>query len=104
MEMFEIFYFQHGISINDANYDGILKSVEDAEQLKMEIFFLDPPQPQPTIERFGYVVGRQGIVNVTVYANPRPHFKWRVNNEMITEGNPDESNRLETSTAVDLVN
>lgn len=29
--MFEIFYFQHGISIRDANYDGILKSVEDAE-------------------------------------------------------------------------
>ncbi|XP_068979855.1 fasciclin-3 isoform X3 [Bombus flavifrons] len=68
--------------------------------MQLQVFY--PPQPQPTIERFGYVVGRQGIVNVTVYANPRPHFKWRVNNEMITEGNPDESNRLETSTAVDL--
>ncbi|PBC31164.1 Fasciclin-3 [Apis cerana cerana] len=64
--------------------------------------FLDPPQPQPTIERFGYVIGRQGIVNVTVYANPRPRFLWRVNNEIINEGRPDESNRLETSTAVDL--
>ncbi|XP_050484853.1 fasciclin-3 isoform X2 [Bombus huntii] len=68
--------------------------------MQLQVFY--PPQPQPTIERFGYVVGRQGIVNVTVYANPRPHFKWRVNNEIITEGNPDESNRLETSTAVDL--
>lgn len=69
-----------------------------------KLFLLDPPQPQPTIERFGYVIGRQGIVNVTVYANPRPRFLWRVNNEIINEGRPDESNRLETSTAVDLVN
>lgn len=71
---------------------------------KRKLFLLDPPQPQSTIERFGYVIGRQGIVNVTVYANPRPRFLWRVNNEMINEGRPDESNRLETSTAVDLVN
>ncbi|KAF3428527.1 hypothetical protein E2986_12901 [Frieseomelitta varia] len=57
---------------------------------------------EPTIERFGYVIGRQGVVNVTVYANPRPRFLWRVNNEVINEGRPDESNRLETSTATDL--
>lgn len=42
-------------------------------------------------------------MNVTVYANPRPRFLWRVNDEKINEGRPDESNRLETSTAVDLV-
>ncbi|XP_076248903.1 fasciclin 3 isoform X2 [Calliopsis andreniformis] len=68
--------------------------------MQLQVYY--PPQPQPTIERFGYVIGRQGIVNVTVYANPRPHFLWRVNDEKINEGRPDESNRLETSTAVDL--
>ncbi|XP_076224216.1 fasciclin 3 isoform X2 [Nomia melanderi] len=68
--------------------------------LQLQVYY--PPQPQPTIERFGYVIGRQGIVNVTIYANPRPHFLWRVNHEKIDEGRPDESNRLETSTAVDL--
>ncbi|XP_061939083.1 fasciclin-3 isoform X3 [Apis cerana] len=68
--------------------------------MQLQVYY--PPQPQPTIERFGYVIGRQGIVNVTVYANPRPRFLWRVNNEIINEGRPDESNRLETSTAVDL--
>lgn len=68
--------------------------------MQLQVYY--PPQPQSTIERFGYVIGRQGIVNVTVYANPRPRFLWRVNNEIINEGRPDESNRLETSTAVDL--
>jgi len=64
---------------------------------------LDPPQPHPTFERFGYVIGRQGVINVTIYANPKPRFTWRVNDEKIDEGRPDESNRLETSTAVNLV-
>ncbi|CAD1475435.1 unnamed protein product, partial [Heterotrigona itama] len=68
--------------------------------MQLQVYY--PPQPQPTIERFGYVIGRQGVVNVTVYANPRPRFLWRVNNEVINEGRPDESNRLETSTATDL--
>ncbi|XP_012271039.1 fasciclin-3 isoform X2 [Orussus abietinus] len=68
--------------------------------LQLNVYY--PPQPQPTIERFGYVIGRQGIVNVTVYANPRPHFLWRVNDEKINLGMPDESNRIETSTAVEL--
>lgn len=68
--------------------------------MQLEIYY--PPQPHPTFERFGYVIGRQGIINVTVHANPRPRFTWRVNQERIEEGRPDESNRLETSTAVDL--
>ncbi|KAK9299220.1 hypothetical protein QLX08_007725 [Tetragonisca angustula] len=68
--------------------------------MQLQVYY--PPQPQPTIERFGYVIGRQGVVNVTVYANPRPRFLWRVNSEVINEGRPDESNRLETSTATDL--
>ncbi|CAK9831433.1 Fas3 [Anthophora retusa] len=68
--------------------------------MQLQVYY--PPQQQPTIERFGYVIGRKGTVTVTVYANPRPHFLWRVNDEKINEGRPDESNRLETSTAVDL--
>ncbi|KAK0094619.1 hypothetical protein PV326_010455 [Microctonus aethiopoides] len=67
---------------------------------QLEVYY--PPQPQPTIERFGYVIGRPGVINVTVDANPRPRFVWRVNDEKINEGRPDMSNRLETSTAVDM--
>ncbi|XP_076642738.1 fasciclin 3 isoform X3 [Halictus rubicundus] len=79
-------------------------ALDKPKETTMQLQVYYPPQPQPTIERFGYVIGRQGIVNVTVYANPRPRFLWRVNDEKITEGRPDESNRLETSTAVDLGN
>ncbi|KAK2588433.1 hypothetical protein KPH14_004432 [Odynerus spinipes] len=79
-------------------------ALEEPKITTMQLQVYYPPQPQPTIERFGYVVGRQGTVNVTVNANPRPRFLWRVNDEKIDEGRPDESNRLETSTAVDLGN
>ncbi|XP_048514962.1 fasciclin-3 isoform X1 [Athalia rosae] len=68
--------------------------------MQLEVQFA--PQPQSTIERFGYVIGQPGIVNVTVQANPRPHFLWSINDEKINEGQPDESNRIETSTAVEL--
>ncbi|XP_076687281.1 fasciclin 3 isoform X2 [Andrena cerasifolii] len=77
-------------------------ALDKPKETNMQLQVYYPPQPQPTIERFGYVIGRQGIVNVTVYAHPRPRFLWRVNDEKINEGRPDESNRLETSTAVDL--
>lgn len=70
--------------------------------MKLQVYY--PPQPQPTIERFGYVIGRQGTVNVTVYANPKPRFLWRVNDEKIDEGHADESSQLQTSSAQDLGN
>ncbi|XP_043499453.1 fasciclin-3 isoform X2 [Polistes fuscatus] len=79
-------------------------ALDQPKERKMQLHVYYPPQPQLTIERFGYVIGRQGTVNVTVYANPKPRFLWRVDGEKIEEGRPDESNRLETSTAVDLGN
>ncbi|CAL7951493.1 unnamed protein product [Xylocopa violacea] len=77
-------------------------ALDKPKETTMQLQIYYPPQPQPPIERFGYVIGSKGIVNVTVYANPRPRFLWRVNDEKINEGQPDESNRLETWTAVDL--
>lgn len=67
------------------------------------VFPVDPPQPQERIKQYGFVIGKEGQVNVTVHANPRPNFTWLVNGEKIRAGNPDDSQRLETSTAVDLV-
>ncbi|XP_011309476.1 fasciclin-3 isoform X2 [Fopius arisanus] len=64
---------------------------------QLQVYF--PPQEQPTIERFGYVIGRAGIINATVYANPKPNFVWKVGDEEITEGRTDQSQRLQTTTA-----
>ncbi|XP_025267381.1 fasciclin-3 isoform X2 [Camponotus floridanus] len=68
--------------------------------MQLEIYY--PPQPHSTFERFGYVIGRRGVINVTVYANPKPRFTWRVNQEQFEEGQTDDSTRLQTSTAVEL--
>lgn len=73
------------------------------KKLHFFFFYIDPPQPHTTFERFGYVIGRQGVINVTVYANPKPRFTWKVNQEHIEEGRTDDSGRLQTSTAVELV-
>ncbi|XP_066602307.1 fasciclin-3 isoform X2 [Prorops nasuta] len=70
--------------------------------MQLQVYYPPQPPPQPSIERFGYVIGRPGTVNVTVWANPKPHFLWRVNNENIAEGRQDESKRLEASAAMDL--
>ncbi|XP_024936696.1 fasciclin-3 isoform X3 [Cephus cinctus] len=71
-------------------------------KLQLEVVYPPQPQPQGTIERFGYVVGQEGFVNVTVNANPRPTFIWRVNDEIIKEGETDEHNRLQSSTAIEM--
>lgn len=54
-------------------------------------------------ERFGYVVGQQGVVNVTIDANPQPYFTWIVDSESIHAGSPDLSNRLQTNTPIEAV-
>jgi hypothetical protein len=56
-----------------------------------------------TFERFGYVIGRQGVINVTVHANPKPEFTWRIDDERIHAGYTDQSNRFQSSSPVELV-
>ncbi|XP_025154449.1 fasciclin-3 isoform X1 [Harpegnathos saltator] len=83
-----------------ANHIALEKPLETSMLLNVEF----PPQPQSTFERFGYVIGRRGTVNITVYANPKPNFTWRIGNMEILEGHADETNRLQTSTAFDIGN
>ncbi|XP_014296194.1 fasciclin-3 isoform X2 [Microplitis demolitor] len=67
---------------------------------QLEVHFA--PQPLPTVELFGYAIGRPGTINVTLNAHPRPRFTWYINGEKINEGSPDASNRLQSSTAVEV--
>ncbi|XP_032672787.1 fasciclin-3 isoform X2 [Odontomachus brunneus] len=83
-----------------ANHIALDKPLETTKTLNV----LFPPQAQKNIERFGYEIGRRGIVNATIYANPKPHFVWRIGNKEIIAGNTDEDNRLQTSTALDIGN
>ncbi|XP_074097505.1 fasciclin 3 isoform X5 [Cotesia typhae] len=61
-----------------------------------------PPQPQPPVELFGFVIGREGTINLTVKAYPRPRFVWNINGEKINAGSPDITNRLQSSSAVEV--
>ncbi|XP_043475397.1 fasciclin-3 isoform X2 [Leptopilina heterotoma] len=68
-------------------------------QMILDVNF--PPQPQVVKERFGYVVGQQGVVNVTIEANPQPYFTWIVGSESIQAGAADSTNRLQTNTPIE---
>ncbi|XP_057319430.1 fasciclin-3 isoform X2 [Microplitis mediator] len=81
-----------------ANHIALDRPQETKRQL--EVHFA--PQPLPTVELFGYVIGRPGTINVTLNAHPRPRFIWYINGEKINEGSPDMSNRLQSSTAVEV--
>ncbi|XP_012221723.1 fasciclin-3 isoform X8 [Linepithema humile] len=60
------------------------------------------PLAHKSFERFGYVIGRQGIINVTVFANPMPKFTWNINGETIEVGTYDKTQRFQTSSPVEL--
>lgn len=66
--------------------------------------FADPPQPQGNpIDRFGYEIGRPGIINIEIEANPKPKLAWKVRGESIKEGDADSTGRIQSEYALDLV-
>lgn len=71
----------------------------------MYIFlFLDPPQPLPNpIDKFGFAIGKLGVISLEIQANPRPHLEWTVRDETIVEGSTDRSGRIEAASVKDLV-
>lgn len=69
-----------------------------------DFFVLDPPQPLPNpIDKFGFAIGKLGVISLEIQANPAPHLEWTVRDEKIVEGSTDRSGRIEAATVKDLV-
>lgn len=64
---------------------------------------VDAPLPQRPIEAFGYEIGKTGVINVTLEANPRPSIEWTVNGQKIREGSHDNTGIMEAEVARELV-
>lgn len=65
-----------------------------------------PVAPVPIYEpldKFGYQIGKLGLINISFEANPKPHVEWQIGGESITEGYTDKTGRIEAETARDLV-
>jgi len=49
--------------------------------------FVSTVKPQPinqfgaAIQKFGFFEGKDGIIAVDVFANPKPRFEWKINGE-----------------------
>lgn len=73
-------------------------------KIKKKIFVLDPPQPLPNpIDKFGFSIGKLGVISLEIQANPAPHLEWTVRDEKIVEGSTDRSGRIEAASVKDLV-
>ncbi|KAF7285879.1 hypothetical protein GWI33_009359 [Rhynchophorus ferrugineus] len=70
---------------------------------RLDVKYAPLPQRQP-IEEFGYEVGKIGVINVTVEANPRPTFEWTVDGQKIREGSLDNTGIMEAESARELEN
>jgi hypothetical protein len=68
------------------------------------MFHLVAPRPiAGPIEQFGFIVGEEGIITVQIHANPKPYLTWTVDQESISEGNMDSSQRFQANRVRDMV-
>lgn len=66
--------------------------------------YTDAPLPLGNpIDRFGYELGRPGIITVEIDANPKPRLEWRVRGETLKEGGVDSTGRVQAEFAQELV-
>lgn len=62
------------------------------------------PLPIDTLlDKFGYQIGKLGLINITFEANPKPHIDWIIGGETINEASTDRTGRIEAEAVRDLV-
>ncbi|CAH2003547.1 unnamed protein product [Acanthoscelides obtectus] len=67
----------------------------------LDVRYAPEPAEEP-LDKFGYQIGRLGVINVTFRANPRPKIEWSVAGEKIREGYTDSTGRMEAEELKDL--
>lgn len=66
--------------------------------------FADPPLPQGNpIDKFGYEIGKAGIISVEIDANPKPQLEWLVRDQTIKENSIDSTGRIQAEAIQDMV-
>jgi hypothetical protein len=70
------------------------------------IFYVYLVAPRPRhekIEQFGFKVGEEGVISVQIQAYPKPRFTWIVDQDSISEGQMDTSQRFEATSVSNMV-
>ncbi|KAJ8968414.1 hypothetical protein NQ317_002251, partial [Molorchus minor] len=66
-----------------------------SEETKVLLDITFPPQESTDqLDKFGYQIGKEGLINVTFMANPKPQIQWQIGAEIIKEGESDSSGRI----------
>lgn len=55
-----------------------------------------PPKPKSQeLEKFGFIIGKPGKIVVTFQANPRPDITWKVDQDVLKQGDRDRTGRFQ---------
>ncbi|KAJ8921152.1 hypothetical protein NQ315_013624, partial [Exocentrus adspersus] len=55
-----------------------------------------------SLDKFGYQIGKMGLINVTIEANPQPQIEWDIGGQKIREGSTDNTGRIEAEQVYNL--
>ncbi|KAK5637963.1 hypothetical protein RI129_012258 [Pyrocoelia pectoralis] len=68
---------------------------------QLNVTYAPIPQLNP-IDKFGYTLGKDGIISLVVEANPRPHLEWTIRDQVIKAGGHDSTGRIKAEEIRDL--
>ncbi|KAF5280484.1 hypothetical protein FQA39_LY18065 [Lamprigera yunnana] len=68
---------------------------------QLNVTYSPIPQPNP-IDKFGYILGKEGIVSLIIEANPKPHLEWTIRDQVIKAGGHDNTGRIKAEELHDL--
>ncbi|XP_074039691.1 fasciclin 3 isoform X2 [Leptinotarsa decemlineata] len=68
---------------------------------QLDVKFAPLPTYEP-IDKFGYQIGKVGLVNVTIEANPKPQIEWTIGGQKVREGSTDNTGRIEAEAVREL--
>lgn len=66
-------------------------------------FSVSPLPVYDSLDKFGYQIGKIGVINVTIEANPQPQIEWDIGGQKIREGSTDNTGRIEAEGVKNLV-
>ncbi|XP_031330069.1 fasciclin-3-like isoform X3 [Photinus pyralis] len=68
---------------------------------QLNVTYAPIPQLNP-IDKFGYSLGKEGIISLVIEANPRPHLEWTIRDQTIKAGGHDSTGRIMAEEIRDL--
>ncbi|XP_017785393.1 PREDICTED: fasciclin-3 isoform X2 [Nicrophorus vespilloides] len=74
---------------------------ESIASRQLDVKYAPIPLTNP-IDKFGFELGKPGMISIEIDANPKPQIEWEIRGQKIREGTIDNTGRIEAESAQDL--